>query len=383
MDNNSPESISSRDRPFDFRAPPPSPVASGRRSCVTNDDVLTEFLETSLRVPDLVLPDKIFPKQKFIENPSKIDYEALVYGSKDYEDATSKMLDSIARVGCFQLVNFGISSDLLKSVLDAARGIFRVPLDKRVAVTRSPENRSGFEEVHSEDDTESGQEFVWSRDEDLKLAMEKLWPTGYSNFSETMGRLQSDVEEVAGKIFSVVRDIFLGKLMGGKYDFVGVTDLIDFVCCLHKHRPNVPPDQYADLLRYDVIKMMIRVNDYSHALCLHIFDGSSEFHVYSKKGWVSFCPEKDSIIVTVGDQFQALSQGQYKHVVGRPVYRSEGEDRISMAFLYSPPPLQPPPRAGSSKDNRGRDVISISQQVVTAVVLTIVYQLLVYICKNF
>lgn len=171
-----------RDRPLDFRAPPPSPVASGRRSCVTNDEVLTEFLETSLRVPDLVLPDKIFPKQKFIENPSKIDLEALVGGWNDYDHSASKMMDSVGRVGCFQLVNFGIPCDLLRAVLDGAKGIFRVPPERRAAVTRSPENRSGFEEAHSDDETDSGQEFVWSRDEGLKLQMEKLWPIGYSNF---------------------------------------------------------------------------------------------------------------------------------------------------------------------------------------------------------
>lgn len=86
------------------------------------------------------------------------------------------------------------------------------------------------------------------------------------------------------------------------------------------------------------------------------------------------------------DLRQALSEGQYKHVVGRPVYKTEGEDRISMAFLYSPrppPPPPPPPQVGSSTHERGGDVISMSQQVVAALVLTLVYQLLVYIYKNF
>jgi len=41
---------------------------------------------------------------------------------------------------------------------------------------------------------------------------------------------------------------------------------------------------------------------------LHICDGSSQFHVYSKKGWVSFCPDKDALIVTVGDQTQVLQK---------------------------------------------------------------------------
>ncbi|GFQ01453.1 beta-galactosidase 14 [Phtheirospermum japonicum] len=42
-----------------FRAPPPSLVAPGRRSLFANDDVLTEYLEQSLKVPNLILPERI------------------------------------------------------------------------------------------------------------------------------------------------------------------------------------------------------------------------------------------------------------------------------------------------------------------------------------
>lgn len=78
------------------------------------------------------------------------------------------------------------------------------------------------------------------------------------------------------------------------------------VCCLYKHSQNVLQDEWDRSLRYDVIKMLIRGTDYSHALCLHICDGSSEFHVYSKKGWVSFIPVKNALIVTTGDQIQVI-----------------------------------------------------------------------------
>lgn len=53
-----------------------------------------------------------------------------------------------------------------------------------------------------------------------------------------------------------------------------------------------------------VIRMLIRGTDFSHALCLHVCDGASEFHVYSKKGWVSFNPDKGALIITAGDQIQ-------------------------------------------------------------------------------
>lgn len=148
-----------------------------------------------------------------------------------------------------------------------------------------------------------------------------------------MVRLQSEVEKVAGKIFSVLRENFPGKSTEGK-DLAEGPDHVDSVCCIHRHRFNIPPDQFTNFLRYDVIKMMIRANDYSHALCFHIFDGSTEFHVYSKKGWVSFCPEKDSIIITVGDQFQVyISSSTLIPWTGYPMSYKSQFNLISTFFL--------------------------------------------------
>ena len=55
----------------------------------------------------------------------------------------------------------------------------------------------------------------------------------------------------------------------------------------------------------------------------HICDGSSKFHVYSKKGWVSFCPDKDVLIITVGDQTQVLQKLLKKSRI------------ITLGFLFS------------------------------------------------
>jgi hypothetical protein len=165
---------------IDFRAPPPSPIAAGRRSTVTNDEILTEFLHHSLRVPDLILPDKVFPRQKFTESPPVIDFQSL--NSKE-SDPIRKILDSIPGTGCFQLVNHGIPLETIGAALAAATGVFRVPLEKKAAVTRSLERPYGFEEGHGEEgESEFSEEFVWCRDEVLKLKMEGIWPLGYSNF---------------------------------------------------------------------------------------------------------------------------------------------------------------------------------------------------------
>jgi len=125
--------------------------------------------------------------------------------------------------------------------------------------------------------------------------------------SEKMETLSSDLGNLAAKILQVLQENCPRK---SKYanDMMQRQDLIGPVCCLYKHRRDIPADRLASSLGYDVFSMLIRGTDYSHALCLHICDGSSQFHVYSKKGWVSFCPDKNALIVTVGDQTQVLQK---------------------------------------------------------------------------
>ncbi|KAM5579168.1 1-aminocyclopropane-1-carboxylate oxidase 4 [Rosa sericea] len=363
------------ENPIDFRAPPPSPVASGRRSSLTNDDVITEFLQHSLNVPDLILPDKFFPKQKSVENPPTIDFEALC--SDHYDDASvAKIVESIARIGCFQLVNHGISSDFVRSVQAEATGIFQVPSEKRADITRSPEKPYGFEEVHGEEaDTELSEEFVWCREQGLKLAMEGIWPIGYSNFSKKLETLMTEMEKICERILQSLlnikqkQSVYENALVQGKE--------LGTVCCFYKHNQNVLADKWDSYLRYDVIRMLIRGTDYSHALCLHLCDGSSEFHVYSKKGWVSFSPDKDALVVTTGDQMQAWSGSQYKHVIGRPIFKAEKEECISMALLYSPPSTMT-----NSQSNKEKKIL-LGQQFILAILLTLVYQFSVYFYRSF
>ncbi|XP_028783606.1 1-aminocyclopropane-1-carboxylate oxidase 4-like [Neltuma alba] len=369
------------DIPIDFRAPPPSPIASGRRSSFANDDVLTEFLETSLRVPDLILPDKIFPKQNCLETPPKVDFRSLCSDHEDYVASSSDVVsDSMARIGCFQLVNHGVPRELMASSREVAQAIFQVPPEKRATVTRSPPEKPwGFEEYHSEEDgSELSEEFVWCRDHDLKLKMEGISPVGYSKFSKEMEALMSSIEKVAEKILPVMLKNFPGKLLApsGGSDHQGHE--FGTLCCVYKHSQDSMADGWANSLKYDVIRMLIRGSDYSHALCLHVCDGCSEFHVYSKKGWLSFCPEQGALIITAGDQIQVASGGLCKQVIGRPILKGEkDDDGISMAFLYSPP------NDTTTSETKKEATISLGQQALLAMILILVYQFLIFVYKKF
>ncbi|KAF5816939.1 putative oxoglutarate/iron-dependent dioxygenase, non-heme dioxygenase domain-containing protein [Helianthus annuus] len=371
---NSPHS--SYNIPLDFRAPPPSPVASGRRSSVANDEILTEFLHRSLRVPDLVLPNRVFPRQNSkIQNLPKLDFEKLNPNPNPNHAINFEVIDVIAQTGCFELVNHGISGELLASVVKSGGGVFELSPEKKKVVSRSNERSYGFVEFHG-DEKESSEEFVWCRDDSLRSEMEEIWPNQYSNFSEIMETLMCEIENIS--------EILLKWFMNGstskrRFDEDGTRERENggSVCYIYKHCPDggiVPDDDKCmDSLRYDVIRMLIRGSEHPHTLCFHVCDGSSEFHVYSKKGWVSFSPDNDALIITIGDQLQTWSEGKYKHVIGRPIFKGKQEDCVSLAFLYNPPP--PTPTSKGQKDK----TISLGHQILLVLILVFLYNLYSYI----
>ncbi|KAL1538309.1 non-hem dioxygenase in morphine synthesis N-terminal [Salvia divinorum] len=359
----------------DFRAPPPSPVAPGRQSPFANDDVLTEYLQQSLKVPDLVLPDRVFPRQKSAQNPPRIDFEKL--GSFENEMGF-RICDLITQIGCLELINHGISPDLMGLVLFLAGGIFQISPEKKKTAARSPERRYGFEEIHGEEEIrDQSEEFLWCDEAAMKLEMEGIWPFGFSNFSQEMRKLSKQMEEVGRRVM-----LFLQQHSSTKFlpenESPEEQELAGKVCYIQKHGQKMAGEQSDNSLRYDVIRMLIKGCEFSHALSLHVWSGATDFHVYSKKGWVSFSPARNSIIVTIGDKLQGWSGGQYKHVIGRPVFKGENEkSNISMAFLYSPPKF-----INSIKEDEDF-TISISQQFILCVLIILIYRFLISIYHFF
>ncbi|CAA7025775.1 unnamed protein product [Microthlaspi erraticum] len=306
----------------DFRAPPPSPVASSRRASFTaNEDVLSEFLDKCGRVPNLVLPDKVFPKHRFILNPPTFDFLRL--GSLQ---VSAMLLDAIATIGCFQLTNHGIPEATVRAAMAAA--------DKTIS--------------HDETD-----ELVLYKDIDDQSER----PACFSDFRELMGE--------AERIGKAMRE----KLGGRRQEEEeGVR-----VCYVKKHNSKKESKGWEE---EEAIRMLIRGYEERHSLCLSFCHADAEFHVYSKRGWVSFSPRPDAVVVTLGDQGWS---GRFKGVVGRPLlYRSDRGSLphhfISISFLYTTTTTSSihnsTPRNITQKKKK---TISLSQQLLFALFLSLIF----------
>lgn len=132
------------------------------------------------------------------------------------------------------------------------------------------------------------------------------------------------------------------------------------VCYVKKHYTKNKSKEEA-------IRMLIRGYDERHSLCLNFCH--TEFHVYSKRGWISFSPRPDAVVVTVGDEGWT---GRFKAVVGKPLlYKSDlHHDSISISFLYTTTTTlhNNNCRGITKKKNK---TISLSQQLLFALFFTL------------
>lgn len=121
-----------------------------------------------------------------------------------------------------------------------------------------------------------------------------------------MEKLYAQIEEVATKVMVFLQRHSLRKLCP-EYGSPEEEELAGKFCYIQKHCRKRDSEQSENSLRYDVIRMLIRGSEFGHALCLHLCSGTTDFHVYSKKGWLSFCPNQDSIVITLGDKLQVIN----------------------------------------------------------------------------
>lgn len=147
------------------------------------------------------------------------------------------------------------------------------------------------------------------------------------------------------------------------------------VCYVKKHKNSQTESQGWE--EEEAIRMLIRGYDERHSLCLSFCH--AEFHVYSKRGWFSFSPRPDAVVVTVGDQGWS---GRFKAVVGRPLlhrsaHASLPRHFVSISFLYTATATTTTTTTTLGSDaarithQKKKYTISIYQQLFFALILTL------------
>ncbi|KAF1864541.1 hypothetical protein Lal_00021966 [Lupinus albus] len=259
-----------------------------------------------------------------------------LYG--DDKDAKLSILKQISEAcnewGFFQIVNHGVSPDLMDKARETWRQFFHLPMEMKQKFANSPKTYEGY---GSRLGIEKGAILDWSdyyylHYLPLCLKDHNKWPDLPLSCREVFDDYGKEVVKLGGRLMKALsinlglREDFLQNAFGGE----------DIGACLRVNfYPKCPkPDLTLGLSSHsDPGGMTMLLPD----------DQVSGLQVRKSDNWITVKPHPYAFIVNIGDQIQVLSNAMYKSVEHRVTVNSDKE-RVSLAFFYNPKsdiPIEP------------------------------------------
>ncbi|WVZ68376.1 hypothetical protein U9M48_017322 [Paspalum notatum var. saurae] len=403
------------------RGPPPAPTpirtARGARSAAADERMLADFLEASLRVPDLALPP---PRKRFSFPPDAregiaISSRALVSG--DADASRRAVAAAAAGPGAFLVAAGGVDDAReAREAVEAAGPVFAAPEEEvrrqlGRAWFRRRDHRTGGEELcwfrpvrTSEDraldaDLPAGSTYRAFRQDEpvysvirLDLGYPKaqscnergrpmlIHPTKFSttahptharghhspptkmassNFArEKMDTVASKMEDIAKTVIRVLSDNARNPNASSQFREA------PSILCLKLHDSNMSKTGWNEFGSADP-------PDHSHALCIHLCGRDRQICLRNQGGSTFFSLPAGSMLVTIGKQVQEWSNGQFKSAVGEVLFEmtDEPDPFISVELTYSPDDLHLSEFGGHARCISRPKAVSFRDQILIALLL--------------
>ncbi|PWA41079.1 2-oxoglutarate (2OG) and Fe(II)-dependent oxygenase superfamily protein [Artemisia annua] len=322
-------------------APPPSPMlttARGNRS----DPAFSTYLEKMKHMPDLNLPE-------YVNRSVIADVEYRLIKMKD-KNSISEMIRSATKYGIFRISGHGISTEELQQAFTEAEFCFGLLADRW--------SRDGDRE-----------EFQWSRsaiviaERRRDVAREER----FRKFSQKMENVASKLEAIADDAARIIGSY--GRSKSRKKIKETETRMTLFKHNNSALQPHTPRSSQTPRVAKDG-----KTEPCSFALSLHIPTEQGDFCLLSDEGPMSFRTSPDTIIITLGDQLEEWSCGEFRGAFGEiniePEIQAE-QGAYSVELKCSPSCL--------NRSVERINTISITEQIFVLLALLLLYAVLSYL----
>ncbi|KAL2337089.1 hypothetical protein Fmac_011535 [Flemingia macrophylla] len=257
-----------------------------------------------------------------------IDLENLFEEDQILRKEVLRRVDEACREwGFFQVVNHGVSHELMKSGRELWREFFNQPLEVKETYANSPTTYEGY---GSRLGVQKGATLDWSDYFFLhympsSLRNQAKWPAFPPYIRKVIAEYGEEVVKLGGRMLEVMstnlglKEDFLLNAFGGESE-VGACLRVNFY-------PKCPqPDLTLGLSPHsDPGGMTILLPD----------EFVSGLQVRRGDEWITVKPVPNAFIINIGDQIQVLSNAIYKSVEHRVIVNSN-QDRVSLAMFYNP-----------------------------------------------
>lgn len=257
-----------------------------------------------------------------------IDIGCLVNGSIESCETTMLAISNASKDwGFFQVVNHGVSCELIRKMTEMWREFFYLPMEKKETYANLPTTFEGYGSrlgVKKDVILDWGDFFFLQLFPESARSHDK-WPMVptplLSAITEEYSKALMNLCKLLTQVFSInlgLDKTFIWKAFGEEE--IGSGMRVNYY-------PKCPqPDLTLGLSAHsDPGGITVLLPDY------HV----NGLQVRKNDEWITVKPVADAFIVNVGDQIQVLSNAIYKSVEHRVTVNS-AEERLSVAFFYNP-----------------------------------------------
>ncbi|KAJ3671668.1 hypothetical protein LUZ60_007747 [Juncus effusus] len=252
-----------------------------------------------------------------------IDFSKLE--GKERAETLAQIANGCEEWGFFQLVNHGMSVELLERV-------------KKVSTESYKQREEGFknsepveklnkllEEGNVGPIVQRLDDVDW---EDIFTLQDgNPWSSNPPEFKETMMEFRTELKKLAEKLLGIMEEN-----LGLEKDYIKKT-----FSCDDKYKPffGTKVSHYPPCPRPDLVAGLRAHTDAGGLILLFQDDQMGGLQVLKDGYWIDVQPVRDAIVINMGDQIEAMTNGKYKSAWHRILAKRDG-NRRSIASFYNP-----------------------------------------------
>lgn len=228
--------------------------------------------------------------------------------------------DACENWGFFELMNHGISKELLDTVERLTKEHYRKCMEQRF---KEMVASKGLEAVQSEINDLDWESTYFLRH--LPVSNMSEIPDLDQDYRDAMKEFANELEKLAEQLLDLLCEnlgLEKGYLKKAFYGSKGPT--------FGTKVSNYPPCPKPEL-----IKGLRAHTDAGGLILLFQDDKVSGLQLLKDGQWIDVPPMRHSIVINLGDQLEVITNGKYKSVMHRVIAQSDGT-RMSIASFYNP-----------------------------------------------
>ncbi|KAK7265001.1 hypothetical protein RJT34_32617 [Clitoria ternatea] len=246
----------------------------------------------------------------------------------DLSDPNAKTLigEACEKWGAFQVMNHGVSMELLNQAELEAFRFFSLPANQKLRVLRSPESIIGYGVPRI---SSYFPKLLWSENFTMMGSpidhAAQLWPDQphkQTTFCDVMEECQKEMKALTERVVELMLESLGLTMEDLKWHSRG-----QCLFTLNSY-PMCPEPERAMGLCPHTDTSLLTVLYQSSCTGLQVFQDVI--------GWIPVPPIPGAIVINIGDLMHILSNGRFKNILHRAVV-NKTRHRVSFAVIYGPP----------------------------------------------